>query len=271
MLTDFEKVIQKWELKNVHLLSPDYPYVFKAQQMREQREVVVKLGVDPDLFKNEVDALQHYHGRSCVQIFDVDFEQSALLLELVHPGESLKQLFPFHDEKAVQACAKILEALHKVPAETGEKFSTLQDWFQFLKHKSCAILPKMQLDKARALAQELLDSSSTSVLLHGDLHHENILTSSVHGYVAIDPKGVLGDPAFDVAAFMRNPIPEILACEQPEKIIARRFELFSELLGFDLERLRAWTYVGAILACAWNIEDSLPHEELLDIAYLLEV
>lgn len=271
MLANFANLITSWDLESIHLLSADYPHIFSAYQKREQREVIVKIGVEARYVKNEARALQHYNGHSCVKIFAVDLAQFALLLEFVKPGKSMFDLFPFHDQDAVQACAKILKQLHAVPLQATENFMHLRDWLSIFEKDFCKALPRNDLERARGLAHELLDSSRATVLLHGDLHHQNILTCARQSYVAIDPKGVLGDPAFDVAAFVRNPFQNLLSIDNPKLLIDARLDLFSQLLGFDLERLRAWTYVGAILACAWNLEDGLPYDSFLATAQLLGV
>lgn len=82
----------------------------------------------------------------------------------------------------------------------------------------------------------LFDSQQSEVLLHADLHHDNILSSDNHGFVAIDPKGVFGDPAFEIGTFMRNPFPELMARENLAQILLTRLLNFSSLLNIDKQR-----------------------------------
>ena len=110
------------------------------------------------------------------------------------------------------------------------------------------------LEKAKALRNKLLSTTSQTVLLHGDLHHDNILQ---HGdeWVVIDPKGVMGEPAYEVAAFIRNPICELLATNNAVDIIDHRIHAFSEILGLDRQRIHDGCFVQAVLAWVWALED----------------
>ena len=97
-------------------------------------------------------------------------------------------------------------------------------------------------------------TSATPVLLHGDLHHDNIIKNG-HDWVVIDPKGVIGEPAFEVAAFIRNPIPQLLIHDYATSMIDKRIAQFSEHLKLAASRIRDWCFVQAVLAWVWSIED----------------
>ena len=90
------------------------------------------------------------------------------------------------------------------------------------------------------------------MLLHGDLHHYNILSAERAPWLAIDPKGVVGAPEFDVCAFLRN---ELLSQPESESVLARRIDQFAEELEFQRERAAAWGLVEATLSAAWHYED----------------
>jgi streptomycin 6-kinase len=115
-------------------------------------------------------------------------------------------------------------------------------------------IPVHYLTKAREVRDNLLRSASEPVLLHGDLHHDNILQ---HGdnWVVIDPKGVIGEPAYEVAAFIRNPIPELLAQSNAASIISHRIARFAEILELPEQRILEWCYIQSVLAWAWALED----------------
>jgi streptomycin 6-kinase len=127
-------------------------------------------------------------------------------------------------------------------------------------------LPETLVSQAERLFRELLDSMAEPVLLHGDLHHENILaadnqpsrTEGARVWLAIDPKGVTGEPAYEVGALLRNPWPELLSMPQPGQLLARRVDQLSAELGFEQERIVGWGLAQAVLAAWWCIEDSVP-------------
>ncbi len=111
------------------------------------------------------------------------------------------------------------------------------------------------VERAEALFAELLASSGAPMLLHGDLHHENILAAERAPWLAIDPKGLVGEAEYEVGALIRNPLPRLLALPDATATLARRFDILAETLGFDRQRMIAWSYAQAILSAWWTIED----------------
>src|SRR5262249_15749209 len=86
-------------------------------------------------------------------------------------------------------------------------------------------------------------------LLHADFHHYNVLASDADEWVAIDPKGMRGDPGYEVGPFMCNPWPV------ESDVLRRRLDILSEELEYDRQRLRTWCTTFAVLSAWWNIED----------------
>ncbi len=108
--------------------------------------------------------------------------------------------------------------------------------------------------QAMILGQKLLETTQEEVLLHGDLHHTNILKHG-HKWKAIDPKGVVGDKAYDVGAFIRNPFPGLATDNDLIKIIQTRSQQFSQILNFSQKRILDWSFVQAMLAAVWFVEE----------------
>jgi streptomycin 6-kinase len=263
-------LIKLWGLTDLSPL-PCGPHVFKGYQPEKSREVVLKLAGNAAEFNQEVLTLQHYQGSASVELFAMDAAHQGILMEYVHPGLSLKDLFPQEDTGAVKIAAELIECLHQLPLNNPHDFPKLANWLEIFKHPRNQVLPKPLLDKAIQLSAALLNSTTKEVLLHADLHHQNILSSDRAGYLAVDPHGVVGDPAFEIATFMRNPIPEIINISTPElkDLLKQRLTLFAKLLNFDKERLQAWAYVGTMLSAAWSIQDQQPFTDALHIAALL--
>ena len=97
------------------------------------------------------------------------------------------------------------------------------------------------------------------MLLHGDLQHYNVLFDNERGWVAIDPKGVVGEWEYEVGALLRNPV------EQPELFanaatINRRLEILTTLLPLNYARTLNWSYAQAVLSAIWGVEDGYPIE-----------
>ena len=91
------------------------------------------------------------------------------------------------------------------------------------------------------------------MLLHGDLHHGNILSAARESWLAIDPKGLAGEAEYEVGAFVRN---RLLPKPGPELLLARSIDQFADELGFDRERVLGWSLAQAVLSAWWSFEDS---------------
>jgi streptomycin 6-kinase len=116
-------------------------------------------------------------------------------------------------------------------------------------------LPRPLVEAAETLFAELIRSMAEPVLLHGDLHHGNILAAGREPWLAVDPKGVVGERAYEVGAFLRNPMPQLLHEPQLKRILARRVDRFSEEMEFERGRLVGWGLAQAVLAAWWSYED----------------
>jgi streptomycin 6-kinase len=88
------------------------------------------------------------------------------------------------------------------------------------------------------------------------LHHFNILSAQRQPWLAIDPKGILGEPAYETGAFIRNPIPDIYSAPNLTRLLDRRIRLFAEVLGFDPTRIYGWATAQAVLSAWWTFEDN---------------
>ncbi|HLH71723.1 MAG TPA: aminoglycoside phosphotransferase family protein [Chloroflexota bacterium] len=118
---------------------------------------------------------------------------------------------------------------------------------------------------------ELSASSVESVLLHGDLHQGNILSAEREPWLAIDPKGVVGEPICETGPLLLNKLPPRLDSAQTRRLLARRVDQLAEELGVDRDRLRAWGVIRAVMSAFWSLEDhGRGWERTLVCAKLLE-
>ena len=233
-------------LKPVKNLS--YNYVLSGFQ--GSQPIILKLGLDIDGFKREAAALMAFSGFGVVEVLSAN--NGLLLLECAVPGVSLKSHFPKNDDEAIHITANVIKRLHKASIPSAHAFPHVKDWLAVL--DSDLKIPAQTLQKARELRDQLLKTAAADILLHGDLHHDNILQNG-NNWVAIDPKGVIAEPAYEVAAFIRNPIPELLNHADAPNILHNRVTRFAELLELPSQRILDWCFVQAVLAWVWAIED----------------
>jgi streptomycin 6-kinase len=221
-------------------------------------DVVLKAGVPNPELLTEIAALRHYDGHGIVRLLDADPEQGVMLVERLRPGIPLVTLAD--DKQATSIAAQVMKQLWR-PVPPDHLFPTVHKWAAGMKRLrehfggGTGPLPVRLVETAESLFAELLASMDTPVLLHGDLHHWNILSAEREPWLALDPKGVVGEPAYEVGALLRNPLPQLLNWPQPGRILARRVDQLSEELGIDRQRLIGWGVAQAVLSAWWSIED----------------
>jgi streptomycin 6-kinase len=178
-----------------------------------------------------------------------------LLLERVLPGESIAG---YDDDVATAELALAMRSMWRpVPQSCG-----LPDVRREARALFVSELPLA--DEARAVLQQLLGTAPASVVLHGDLHHGNLLRGP-DGWVAIDPHGLVGDPAYDAGPLFFNPSALDVA-----HLVDRRLDVLVAVLGIDRDRLRRWGFVRAVLSAAWTWEDDgYVDERVLAVARVL--
>jgi streptomycin 6-kinase len=250
---------QRWSLDLSSPFPLSYNYVIPAVSSTGQ-QVVLKLGFPNPELHTEIAALRVYNGRGAVQLLDVDPENGILLLERLIPGTSLLQL---HDDPlATSITAQVMRDLWR-PVPADHSFPSVAKWSDGFKRLrdcfggGCGPFPTELVEMAEALFAELLPSMSEQVLLHGDLHHENILSAQRRPWLAIDPKGVIGEPAYETGALLRNPLLDILDAANPVRLQRRRVDQFSEELDLDRQRILGWGIAQAVLsACLVELRGS---------------
>ena len=215
------------------------PVVLKVVK-RPDEEWVSGRTLDAFLGHGVVRAMRHCDG--------------AVLLERLVPGTSLVAEGVPEDE----ATAIIADVIRRMsPAPAPHATPAIESWaeaFERFKAGGSTVIPITLVDAALRVYMDLCATQSTRRLLHGDLHHHNVLRDAQRGWLAIDPKGVVGEPAYEVGAALRNP------CETPalfaeSSILRRRVDCFAETLQLDATRILGWAFAQAVLAAAWELED----------------
>lgn len=261
-LTELPTLLKRCEQRwSIRVMPPfpnlSYNYVAPART-HNGKTVVLKAGVPNRELTTEIEALRLYNAHRSVRLLDADANQGILLLEHLQPGTPLSQLDD--DEAATSIAADIMQHLW-CPVPSEHPFPTVHRWAGGLQRLRAHFdggtgpLPSKLVAKAESLFTELISSMTENILLHGDLHHDNILTAQRHPWLAIDPKGLVGEPAYDVGAFLRNPGFRLQQATHPERLLARRVELLAEKLGLERERLIGWGIAQAVLSAWWSIED----------------
>lgn len=210
--------------------------------------------------------LSRVGGRGAVRLLDCAPDEGALLLERIEPGSTLAEWLPDEDERACEVLADVAAAIRR-PADAADQLPTLADRVADLRRHLRTrrdVLPVGLVAEAERTAAELLRTAPADVLLHADLHHDNVLWDGERGWLAIDPHGLVGDPAYEFAALLYNPLPLGPAVAD---LAPRRCVVLAAASGIELERIRRWGFVQAVLSAVWSLdEDPVPDAHVLAVA-----
>jgi streptomycin 6-kinase len=178
-------------------------------------------------------------------------EGDALLLERLDGGADLAAMARAgQDEAATAILCDVAGALHAPRGKPPPaSLVPLETWFS-------ALWPAAETHggafaKAAAAARPLLAAPREIVALHGDFHHGNVLDGGPRGWLAIDPKGLIGERGFEFANLFRN--PDAATALAPGRL-ARQVELVAERAGLERARLLAWILAYAGLGAAWSLQ-----------------
>jgi len=250
---------RRWRLSVQSPLS-DLSYNFVAYVMTDNgTQAILKIGVPNPELATEIEAVRMYQGRYAVKLLEADLNLGALVIQRLVPGIPLSALKD--DEQATSIAAQLMRDL-PIPEPLHHQFPTIERWaLAFDRYRkrfdeSNGPLPKKIVKKAEGLFEDLHTSSPVGMLLHGDLHHDNILSNAENNWLVIDPKGVIGDPAYEAARFQHNPIPRFLSLENPQAVAERRSEILTSILDVDRARLLAWGFFDVVLGALWCIEEN---------------
>lgn len=201
---------------------------------------------------HEPDALAAWGGRGAVVLHERHDERFALLLERVRTST----LAEVEDGDEVVTVAGRISRRLAVPAPPGlpRLVEQADVWEEQLLGDAAELthaLPRRVLDAAVATVREL-GRSQPDTLIHGDLHARNILRADWEPWLAVDPKGYAGDPAYDGGTLLKSRVLTLLEADDLPKAVQRVLDVFAEAAELDRERVRRWAHVHAVQAAFWG-------------------
>lgn len=195
-------------------------------------------------------SLSYFDGRGAVRL--LRYDEGAQLMEYAAGDELVTLVARGEDERATRIIAQVITELHSVPQDAPyDGLVPLERWFG-------ALFAKAAVDKetgiesiyvrSAALVERLLATQRDIRVLHGDIHHYNI-RHSPRGWLAFDPKGLVGERTYDCANTLCNPeMPELV---HNETRLLTNAAILADMLALDLLRVLAFTYAYACLNASW--------------------
>jgi len=266
--TIVNELAQHWCLSDIMPVD-NMTYNYVAMAMTDAHlPVVLKISCDAKTSYEEMRALHYFNGDGSVQLFAVEDEYHAMLLQRAIPGTTLKTLYPQYIEEVMDIYITVTKKLHDKQLPARYEFRHVRDWLQTFRHVDLSQLSADMVAQTKEITAELLSSMRNKILLHGDLHHDNVIQHQ-NEWLAIDPKGIVGDAEFEIAAFDIIHPSEFHLSSKITDLFTQRINLLAQKSDLDAERIKNWVFVRLILSAAWSIEDNTEIGPCIDLANAL--
>jgi len=255
--------VDEWELRLGEPYEPGAAGYAVRAELPDGRHAVLVLVYPHRESEHEADALAFWNGDGAVQLLARDDARSAMLLERCEPGTTLAAAGP---DVALDVLIALLPRLW---VEAGEPFHTLEDeavwWIGYLPEqweRSGRAVERRLVDAGVDALSSLSRSQGEQVLLHQDLHGDNVLAAEREPWLAIDPKPLSGEREFAVAPIVRS-----FELGHSKRDVLHRLDRLTNDLGLDRERARGWT-IGQTMA--WAFDSDYDSTHLDTVRWLLE-
>lgn len=264
LLDDYTK---KWRLSELEALAETHTStVYRAQ--RDGQTVVLKLLKDhAEEERRGVLALKHWDAQGA--IVPLAYDDGAQLLEYAPGPDLVAHVTRGDDPQATEIIGGVLNQLHSHPVDPDLPLPSLRRWFRSLFQASEAGIGDYPIlfKHGANIAEKLLATPQNEVVLHGDIHHENVRYSP-RGWLAIDPKGIIGERTYDCANTLCNPHTDLDIVLNQERILANA-RILADAVDTDLQRVLNFTFAYACLSASWSMEDGEEEPIALEIARLI--
>ena len=248
------KAINKWELSNLKCINCSESKLVYSVYSNIYGNCILKIDLNNNL-ETEFSYLNCFKDTCVCKVYGYDKEINALLLEKIIPGATLRSEMSL--EKRLNVYYHLLCYLHK-STDTQFDCPTYQDWFKAVLKNITEINKEFELKliEANSICNMMFEKYKNHMVLHGDLHHDNILLNDKGNYVIIDPKGVIGPPILELGRFILNELDlgnNVKSIEHVKEVVIE----ISKLFNYEFKDVVKVFYIETVLANAWNIEDGL--------------
>jgi streptomycin 6-kinase len=262
--SNFEPYLIQWHLE------PDgaaieTPSSWLLPVRRDRAAAMLKVLKSASDERNAAALLRHLNGDGAVRLYEAD--ENALVLERAIGSRSLVTMaISGRDADAAEILAETLTKLHAPrDCSVALELTPLERHFSSL-YDRAGMMPI--LGRCASLARGLLATERDVLPLHGDLHHENVVDGGRRGWLAIDPKALLGERTYEVANLHCNPAPHADLVHQPGRM-RWLAEFYAARLGLDARRVLAFALAHAGLSASWDMDDGFDPTYALRCAEVL--
>lgn len=247
-----EELLGRWEcVPDGKVMHGGVGVIIPVRQ-RAEGTAVLKVSFPHPGNVHEPDAFAAWGGRGAVLLHERDDERFAMLLERAQTST----LAGVEDGDEVVAVAGRISRRLAIPAPPGlPRLREQADVWEKQLHKDAEelthALSRHVVDAAVATVREL-GRVQPDTLIHGDLHARNILRADREPWLAVDPKGYAGDPAYDGGTLLKSRALTLLEADDLRKAVHRTLDVFAEAAEVDRERVQRWAQFHAVQAAFWG-------------------
>jgi streptomycin 6-kinase len=257
--TALSRAMIRWSLtKSTPVVETPTSWIYRVEQ-NGRNFAAVKI-LKPHAAEEErrgARLLQWYSGEGAVTVFDTHGD--TIFMEWLDGGTLGDAVRSGHDEQSAIAAATVVAGLLRKRPDAPDDLQPLRDRFAALFATDVRAWPHTARDlyaRSAGIALKLFDRPTAQLPLHGDLHHDNILSSD-RGWLAIDPKGLVGDPIYEVANLFRNPVDARDTVADSKRIYAMA-DIFQQRLGFSRKLMFGYAAAHSALAACWSLQSGDP-------------
>lgn len=254
-----DELVVRWELDLTEVIGEDPTTYVVAGVRSGEIAVTLKIAYPDAWFTEEVAALLHWGGEGAPAVIDHD-PRGAVLLERAEPGTPLAD-DPDEEHALLVACGVAERLWITNPGGIAHLAGEVLEWARTMPgrhHLANRPFERVLVHEAVGAIRELVATQHEQVLLHGDLHLGNIVQAGEDRWLAVAPRPLIGEHAFDAAALIYGGAERIARDRMGGKDrLGRSLDVVSQRLGIDRERLRRWALAIATDYALWDFEAGL--------------
>lgn len=254
-----DDVLGEWELTVDGTAMHGFAALAIPVVERDGRAAILRFSWPHDEQQHEHLGLQAWHGNGAVLMYRADPTRAVMLLERLHQRD-------LNSVEIIEACEVVAGFYPRLHVAALPQLRTLSSYIRRWTDNLAGLpvdapVPRRLVEQAVALGRDFVaDPRTDAVMIHGDLHYENVLAADREPWLVIDPKPMAGDGHYEVAALLWNRWDEVVATGDVRTAVRRRFHTVVDTAGLDEDRARDWVVVRMLHNALWCIEDaaSLP-------------
>ncbi|GGL09602.1 aminoglycoside phosphotransferase family protein [Streptomyces flaveus] len=251
------ELLERWEVKRDGAAGAGEASLVLPVLRHDGTRAVLKLQMPRQETTAALVGLRAWNGEGAVRLLDHDPVSSSMLLERLDGARTLTSIED--DDVAMGILAELQARLVSVPAPQGLRSlgDLATEMLEQVPQAIAALADPADRQLLRSWASvtaELVDEPGNR-MLHWDLHYDNVLAAQREPWLAIDPEPLAGDPGFDLWPALDSRWDDVVAKGDTLRVVRRRFDLLTEVLGLDRARATGWTLGRLLQNSLWDIAD----------------